>query len=137
MLQACCTECPLHPPGHLVRGQAQVAGTKGDFLLHPQAEELSGRVLEDQAHVAGQNRQRVFLGIQPVHHYLALQASQRGVRDEARQGAQQSALATAGGASYQHKLAGLDGKGDSAQDPALAVVHRQVICLDHGQRKAP
>ncbi len=137
VLQSRCIESRFYPSGHLVRGQAQVAGTKSDFLLHPQAEELSGRVLEHQANVAGQNRQGVFLRVQPVHHHPALHVGQRGVGDEARQGTQQGALARAGGASHQHELAGQNGERKLAQDATLAVAHRQVICLDHGQRKAP
>ena len=95
--------------------------------------------------MASQNRQGVFLRVQPVHHHgrvsRALQASQGGVGDEACQGTQQRALARAGGTSHQHEVTGLDGEGEAAsltaQDPALAVAHRQVIYLDHGQQRVP
>ena len=37
VFQSRCCQSPFHLSGRLVRGQAQVAGTKGHFLLHPQA----------------------------------------------------------------------------------------------------
>jgi len=53
--------------GHLSRRQPQVARAKGHLLLHREAEELRGRVLEDQPHVGRQLGDGMLARQQSVH----------------------------------------------------------------------
>jgi len=124
----------VHALVHLLRRHAPLLQRQGDLLLDALDDELRLRILEDQAHPAGQHRRPFAEGVVPGDAHGAGTATAGEVRHQAVQRAQQRGLAGARASSHQHEFSRADVQRDVAQDGlrGAGIPVGQVGDVDHG-----